>query len=54
MIRVTESDGSEWVDAETFDDILAALKAILAVYQNYNATRADDEAALADVRGGRV
>jgi hypothetical protein len=26
VIRAMETDGSKWVDAETFDEVLAALK----------------------------
>lgn len=27
VLRVTEGDGSQWVSAEAFDEVLAALKA---------------------------
>ena len=37
FIRVTEDDGSQWVDAETFDQCVAALKLLAADVQDYPA-----------------
>jgi hypothetical protein len=39
-IRVTEDDGSQWVDAETFDELLAALKRVEPILQILMATEA--------------
>lgn len=40
-IRVTESDGSQWINAEAYDELLAALKRVEPILQILLATEAD-------------
>lgn len=35
MIRAKETDGSEWVEADVFDEVLTALKLILPLAKGY-------------------
>jgi hypothetical protein len=47
-LRVTEPDGSQWVNAEAFDEVLAALKGLAAL------VRTPEQFARAEVLAARA